>query len=73
MSDTKIKLMAYVDKANGLADSVKSNILHGKKHNGQIVAVIDDKTVNALNEFIIAANAIEDLTEELNKQNIKFN
>lgn len=62
---TKQLLMRYVNTASDLAESVKRNIIK----NG----LIDDKTVLALNEFIIASNAISDLTDELNKDNLKLN
>ncbi len=56
-NETKKALMAYVNTATDLAESVKRNIAK----NG----IIDNKTVLALNEFIIASNAIADLTEQL--------
>jgi len=64
-SATKRALMRYVDAATDLAESVKKNIAHD--------GIIDDKTVILLNEFIIAANAIADLTTALNQTNIKYN
>ncbi len=73
MSKTKMLLAKYVDTASTLAESVKRNISHGKKHNGDIVAVIDDATVLALNEFIIASNEIKDLTDQLTLANNKIN
>jgi len=51
--------------SKSLAESIKRNI--------QKDGCIDDKTVLALNEFIIAANAIEDSTEEIRKTGIKYN
>lgn len=73
MSKTKQQLADYVQKATNLAESVKRNIVHGKKYNGQITAVIDDETVLKLNEFIISANSIRDLTDELNESNTQLN
>lgn len=65
MARTKQALIKYVDTASILADSVKRNIQHDGK--------IDNKTVLALNEFIIAANDISSLTDELNKDKMKLN
>lgn len=62
---TKKALLRYVDTANALAESVKRNI--------QKDGCIDDKTVLALNEFIIAANAINDSAEILRNKNNKYN
>ncbi len=64
-SNTKQLLMKYVDTASDLAENVKRNIVK----NG----LIDDKTVLALNEFIIASNAISDLTDELTRDKLKLN
>ncbi len=58
-------LIKYVDTAANLAENVKRNIVK----NG----LIDDKTVLALNEFIVAENAIKDLTDALNEGNQKLN
>ena len=63
--NTRQKLLRYVDMANKLAEQVKKNI--------QKDGCIDDKTVLALNEFIIAANEIEDGTNVLRKQNEQLN
>ncbi len=62
---TRQKLLQYVDSANKLAEQVKKNI--------QKDGCIDDKTVLALNEYIIAANEIEDGTNVLRKQNDQLN
>lgn len=62
---TKLSLKKYVDTAVTLAESVKRNI--------QKDGCIDDKTVLALNEFVIASNAISDLTEQLSADDIKYN
>ncbi len=69
---TEVLLNKYFHAAADLADSVKRNILHGKKHNGDIVAVIDDETVNKLNAFNIAANNVADLTTAIENVSIKF-
>lgn len=58
-------LARYVNAASDLAEAVKRNIVHG--------SMIDDKTVVVLNEFIIAANEIKDMTDELNNKVIKYN
>lgn len=63
------ELINYVDKANALAESIKRNILHRSDD----IAVIDDETVVALNEFIIASNSIKDMTDELINQDLKYN
>ena len=57
-------LARYVNAASDLAESVKRNIQHG----GQI----DDETVLKLNEFTIAANAIDTTLEEVKKKARKF-
>lgn len=54
---TRQALMKYVNSATDLAESVKRNITKS--------GIIDNKTVLALNEFIIASNAIADLTSQL--------
>ncbi len=43
----------YVDAATDLAESVKRNITHD--------GIIDDKTVNKLNDFIIATNELAEM------------
>lgn len=68
MANSKVEkaaLVKYVDAASNLADSVKRNI--------QKDGCISNKTVLALNEFIIASNAIADLTEELMKERNQLN
>lgn len=68
MADSKVTKKAfvrYVDAAADLADCIKRNI--------QKDSTIDDKTVLALNEFIIASNAVKDLTDELKETDIKYN
>lgn len=67
MSKTTIKsLAAYVDKATDLAEAVRNAVQHNS-------GVIDNKTVLALNDFIIAANNIKDLTDTLENDSIKLN
>jgi len=53
MDKAQILLKKYVDSATDLAESVRRNIQHDNK--------IDNKTVLALNAFIIAANEIDRL------------
>jgi hypothetical protein len=65
MARTKQALIKYVDTATALAESIKRNIQHDGK--------VDNKTVLALNEFIIAANDISSLTDELTKDKMKLN
>jgi methyl-accepting chemotaxis protein len=57
---TQRALARYVNAATDLAEAVKHDIQHGGK--------ILDATVLKLNEFAIAANAINDLTEEMNNR-----
>lgn len=64
MSRERKALMKYVDTASDLAESIKRNIQHD--------GIIDDETVLKLNEFIIAANNIEDMTQELKNPNMKL-
>lgn len=59
MKLTKKNLAKYVNAATDLAESVKRNLTKD--------GCIDDKTVLALNEFVIATNEIIDFTDELNK------
>lgn len=47
----------YINAASDLAESVKRNIVHD--------GLIDDKTVNILNDFMIATNEMADLQDEL--------
>ena len=69
MTDTKKALIEYVNRASELADNVKRNV-----HKG---GTIDNKTVISLNKFIIAANEISEMTEQLTNEpadpNIKLN
>jgi len=62
--ETQRALARYVNAATDLAEAVKENIQHGGK--------ITDTTVLKLNEFRIAANAVQDMTEELEKRVRKF-
>lgn len=62
--ETQRALARYVNAATDLAEAVKENIQHGGK--------ITDATVLKLNEFRIAANAVQDMTDELEKRIRKF-
>lgn len=55
----------YANTAADLAESVKRNIQHG--------GIVDDTTILALNDFIIAANEVSDLLETLNQKNQTLN
>lgn len=66
MDSTQRALLAYVEKASELAEAVRKDI---QANNG----AISNKTVLALNEFIIAANMIKDLTDVLEQDTIKLN
>jgi hypothetical protein len=57
MDKTRLALKNYADTAADLAENVKRNIAH----NG----VIDNKTVLALNRFIIATHSVSDLTSQI--------
>lgn len=59
MDETERALALYVNRASDLAEAVKKDI--------QKKGYISQKTVNALNAFIIAANNIADMTEALNE------
>jgi hypothetical protein len=65
MDETLPLLIDYVNKAADLAESVKSDL---KKNNK-----ISNKTILALNDFIMAAHNIEGLTIQLDKYNMKYN
>lgn len=65
MDVTKRALAQYVNKAQDLAESIKRNIVKD--------GIVDDKTILALNAFIIASNAISDLQEDLKLTNMKLN
>lgn len=62
---TKAALVRYVDTASDLAESVKNDIVHNRE--------VSDDTVLKLNQFIIAANAIQDLYDELSKDPLEEN
>lgn len=67
-------LSRYVEAAADLAEALKRNIVHNKVTvKGVELTVVDDKTVLALNNFVIAANSIKDMTEVLTKRNNTFN
>lgn len=55
MDNTRRAFQKFVDAATDLAESVKRDIQHD--------GTIDDRTVNALNDYIIAMNELADLEE----------
>lgn len=57
MDKTKDAFQEYVNSATDLAESVKNNI--------QKDGYIDDRTVNALNKFIIATNELANLQDDM--------
>lgn len=63
MNDAKLSLsfLEFIERAIKLAESVKRNILKNKRG----IAVIDDKTVLALNDFMKKTNEIADYKEIL--------
>lgn len=63
MKITKKAFAKYVNAAADLAESVRRNITKD--------GYIDEKTVLALNNLVIAANEITDLTDELNSDNLQ--
>lgn len=67
MSDDKTKaaLVKYVNTASDLAEQIKDDIVHNR--------IVSDNTILKLNQFIIAANAIQDLYEELSKDPLEEN
>ncbi len=65
MDKTHQLLAEYVNCASDLADAVREAVRKDAK--------INNKIVLALNAFIIAANNIQDLTNELQKINTKLN
>lgn len=65
MTITQRALAMYVNRAADLAESLKKDI--------QKRGYISDKTILALNAFIVAANNIKDLTDELDKINQELN
>lgn len=62
---TQRALAEYVNSASDFAESVKKDVTKDR--------VISDATILLLNKFIIAANVIKEMTEQLNKQVRKFN
>lgn len=62
--DTQRAIATYVNAATDLAEAVKENIQHGGK--------ITDATVLKLNAFRIAANAVSDMTNDLNEESKKY-
>lgn len=65
MSYTRQALAEYANKAADLAEAVKRNLSKDSK--------IDDKTILALNAFVIAANNVKDLTDQLNEGKVTLN
>ena len=65
MDKTQRALKNYVNTAADLAESVKRNIVHD--------GCIDDETVNKLNAFMMATNAVSFLIEELNNEKDQLN
>lgn len=57
MDNAKKAFQKYVNSAADLAESVKRNITKD--------GIIDDKTVNLLNKFIIATNELANLQEDM--------
>jgi hypothetical protein len=64
-----LALLEFTESGAELAESVKRNILKAKNN----VAVIDDETVNKLNRFMQAFNAIADLRDYLNNNVARMN
>lgn len=64
MRQERRALARYVNAATDLAESVKRNLQHGGS--------IDNETVLKLNEFRIAANAIDTMLEEVKKNGRKY-
>lgn len=62
---TQRTLVNYVNSATDLADAIKWCVQHNDR-------VLDDNAVLKLNEFAIAANAVRDMTEELNTKVRKY-
>ena len=65
LTKTEQALVEYFNRGMDLAENLKSCIIKNKK--------IDDKTIIALNEFIIATHSIADLQFELEQRNMKLN
>lgn len=65
MGVSKKQFIKYVDTAATLAESLKRDI--------QKDGLITNKTVLALNEFIIASNELVDLTDSIRDPNTKLN
>ncbi len=55
--ETKKLFQTYINAATDLAESVKRNI--------QTDGYVDDKTVNHLNDFMIATNKLADLQDDM--------
>lgn len=65
MDATQRALAIYVNRASDLAEAVRLDI--------QKKGYISTKTILALNAFIVAANNIKDLTEQLDIINESLN
>jgi hypothetical protein len=63
---TKQLLANYVNAAADLAESIRNDIQHNNEK-------VSNKTVLALNKFVVSANDIQDLEAELNHDNHKLN
>lgn len=66
MDSAQLALALYVDKASDLAEAIRHDVQH---NNG----AISNKTILALNAFVIAANQIKDLTDTLEQSTTKLN
>lgn len=64
-----LAFIRYIDASKELAENVRRNITKAKKG----VAVIDDQTVVALRDFIVAYNAISDMYKQMTNDTVKFN
>lgn len=65
MTLTRKEMLQYTNSAEALADSVKRDI--------QKDGIISTKSILALNDFVIAANLIADIIEQLKAPNKKLN
>lgn len=65
-TEAEQQLEYYVNKASDLAECVRHDL---QKNQGQI----SQKSIVALNDFIIAANVIKSLTDNLETDSIKLN
>lgn len=65
MSAYYVQLMRYVKAAHVLAEAVRKNAVKG--------GPIEEKTVEALNNYIVTYNDIQDLVESLDTANNTLN